>query len=60
MSERRRAHIYRISLAVIGLLVIYGVVGEGEAAQWALLAAAALGLGDGALAAKHTSTKADG
>ena len=49
-----RAWLYRISLAVIALLVAYGLVGEGEAAQWALLAAALLGMGDAAVATANT------
>ena len=49
-----RAWLYRISLAVIALLVAYGLLGESEAAQWALLAAAVLGLGDAAVATVNT------
>ena len=56
-DERTRAHIYRICTALIALLAVYGLVGEAEAAQWALLAAAILGVGEGTLAAANTSTK---
>ena len=57
MDEHVRAWIYRVALAVIGLLVAYGLLSEGEAAQWALLAAALVGLGTDGLASKNTSTK---
>ena len=52
-----RGWIYRTATAVIALLVVYGIVGETEAAQWALLAAAILGAGEGTLASVNTSTK---
>ena len=60
MEEKHRAYIYRIALAVGALLVAYGLLSEGEAAQWAVLAAAVLGLSGDALAAKHTRAKGDG
>lgn len=57
LDEPTRAWLYRIALAVIALLVAYGVVSEGEAAQWALLIAAVLGIGEGALATANTTTR---
>lgn len=57
MSERTRAYLYRVATAVIGLLVAYGIVADGDGALWALLAAALLGLGEGAVAVKHTDRK---
>lgn len=59
LSEPTRAWIYRIALAATGLLVMYGAISEAEAAQWALLVAAILGLGTETLAAANTSTKVD-
>lgn len=56
MSEKTRAYLYRVSLAVLPLLVLYGVISENEAAEYALLAAALLGVGDAALAARNTTT----
>lgn len=57
MDERTRAYTYRIALAVGALLTMYGVVSEAEAAQWAVLVAALLGIGEGALASWNTSTR---
>jgi hypothetical protein len=59
MDERTRAYIYRIGTALLPLLILYGVVSEAEAALWVGVLAAVLAVGEGALAAKHTSTKAD-
>jgi hypothetical protein len=56
VTEPTRAWIYRVALAVGALLVAYGLISEAEAAQWALLLAALLGLGTDALATRHTST----
>jgi hypothetical protein len=42
--------------AGLALLVLYGVIGEGELPAWAEFAGAALGLGGGGLAWKNTST----
>lgn len=56
-SEPTRAHIYRISLAVLSLLVVYGILGPDETPVWAELVAAILGVGSASLAAANTSTK---
>ncbi|QSB04501.1 phage holin [Natronoglycomyces albus] len=57
MSQRTRAYIYRISIPVVALLVFYGIIAEGAAALWLGLIGAVLGIGDIALAAKHTPTQ---
>lgn len=57
MDEKTRAYIYRIVLAVLPLLVIYGLVSEAEAAQFALVGAAVLGVAADGLAVAHTKTK---
>ena len=51
-----RAYIYRIVTAVFATLIVYGVVGPGDAAVWFELVAAVLGLGTAGLAAVNTST----
>lgn len=56
MSEATRAWLYRISLAVITVLVVYGVVTEEQAAAFAALALAAANTG---LAVVNTSTKGE-
>ena len=59
MDPTTRAWAYRIVLATSGLLVAYGLLSETEAAQWAILAAAVLGIGTDTLAVRHTSTGRD-
>ena len=56
-NEKTRAYIYRILLAVLPLLVVYGLVSEGEAAQFAIVGAAVLGVAADGLATVNTSTK---
>lgn len=53
-SEKTRKWIYRIGSAVIALLVAYGLLSEAEAAEWAILLAAILGVGESSLAAANT------
>jgi len=60
MSEKQRAYLYRVVTAAIALLVVYGVLDESTAAEWAILAAAVLGVAEGALAAANTPTDGDG
>jgi hypothetical protein len=59
LDERTRAYIYRVLLAALPLLVMYGLLSEQEAAQYALLAAALLGIAADSLAAANTSTRPD-
>ena len=49
-----RRWLYGIAVAVVPLLVIYGVVAESDAALWIGLAGAVLGSGAPALAAANT------
>lgn len=55
-NETTRAYVYRVLLAVLPLLVLYGIISDGEAAQYALVGAALLGVASDALAVAHTST----
>jgi len=54
MSERTRAYLYRVAVAVIPLAQAYGIVNDQTAALWGSLAAAVLVSG---LAAINTSTE---
>jgi hypothetical protein len=56
-NEKSRAYIYRVLLAVLPLLVLYGIISEGEAAQYAIIGAALLGVAADALATANTKTK---
>jgi cation transporter-like permease len=56
-SERTRAYAYRVALAALALLVLYGVVAGEALDEWAELVMAALGIGTSALAARNTSTQ---
>lgn len=55
MKESVRAYIYRITLAALPLLTLWGVVQENEVPLYIGLAAAILNVG---LATANTSTKA--
>lgn len=58
LTEPTRAYIYRVALAVLALLVIYGVVSAGAPVNgWAELITAVLGIGSAGLATANTSTK---
>jgi hypothetical protein len=56
MSEATRAWIYRISVALVALAVIYGLVNDEQAAGWVGLVLALTGNG---LASLNTSTKSE-
>jgi hypothetical protein len=56
MSEATRAWLYRISIAVVPILVAYGVLESEDAAVWIGLAAAVF---NSVLASANTSTKSD-
>jgi len=57
LTEPRRAYIYRVALAVMALLVLYGLVGVDEAPAWIVVIGAVLGVGTTGLATLNTSTK---
>jgi hypothetical protein len=54
-NEQTRAYIYRVLVAVVPILVAYGVVDSRQIAVWLGLASTVLGFG---LASANTSTKA--
>jgi hypothetical protein len=54
LSEATRGWLYRVSTAVIPLLVIYGIIEESAVAGWVALAAAVFNTG---LASLNTSVK---
>lgn len=60
LDEATRAWLYRILTTVIGLLLILGFLAEDVAQQAMLIAAAVLGIGEGALASANTTTKRTG
>lgn len=55
-NEATRAYIYRVLVALVPILVAYGVVDSRQVAVWLGLASAVLGFG---LASANTSTKAE-
>lgn len=59
MNERTRAWIYRIAIAAVPLLVMYGLVEDSQAALWLGVIGAILGTGTNVLASANTSTKAE-
>lgn len=56
MPEHVRAYVYRLLTPIGALLTFYGLVNENALGLWLQLAGAALLVGEGALAARHTST----
>ena len=56
-QESNRAWLYRVALALSGLLVAAGLLSEQIAADVTILIAAVLGIGAEALATKNTSIK---
>lgn len=59
LTESTRAYIYRIGVALMPILVGYGVLAENDVASWLGLLGAVLGMSTNVLASVHTSTKAD-
>ena len=57
MTESTRAYIYRIALAALAVLSLYGIIGPDEIPVWTGVVVAVLGIGTSALATKNTSTK---
>jgi hypothetical protein len=57
IPESARAQLYRVSLAVMALLVGYGFIEQGDAPLWLMLLAAIFGVGAPALASANTSRK---
>jgi hypothetical protein len=55
-SQNTRAYIYRVAVAVMPLLILYGVISEQAAALWVGVLAAVLSVGSSSLAAKNTPT----
>jgi hypothetical protein len=55
MSEATRAYIYRIALAVLAVLSLYGLIGPDEIPVWTGVIVAVLGIGTNILATKNTS-----
>ena len=57
LTEPRRAYLYRVALAVMALLTIYGVVDADTAPVWLGVVFAVLGIGSAGLATVNTTTK---
>lgn len=55
-NEATRAYIYRVLVALVPILIAYGVVDSRQVAVWLGLASAFLGFG---LASANTSTKVE-
>ncbi|NKR32288.1 hypothetical protein GS504_15580 [Rhodococcus hoagii] len=57
ITQPQRAYIYRVALAVLAVLLGYGVLADGDVANLTLLIGAILGLPVAGLAAAHTPTE---
>jgi len=60
LTRKNRARLYAVTIAVIALLVGYGLIDDGQAPLWLALAAAILGMAAPATALGHlTPDKGD-
>lgn len=57
LTEERRAWVYRVALAIMAVLTVYGVIDADTAPVWLGVVFAVLGLGTSGLATVNTSTK---
>ena len=57
LTEARRAYIYRVALAVMAILTVYGIIDSDTAPVWLAVVFVLLGLGTTGLATVNTSTK---
>ena len=57
IPEHVRAYLYRLAVAVLALLALYGVIAGDDLPAILNVVAAALGLGSAGLAAVNTTTK---
>ncbi|WP_336881376.1 phage holin [Rhodococcus globerulus] len=57
MTQNQRAYFYRVALAVLAVLLGYGVLASGDVANLSLLVGAVLGVPVSGLAAANTSTE---
>lgn len=55
VSPAGRAWLYRVTLAILALLVAYGVVSDGEVPSWSLLIGALFGMGAAGTAVTHVT-----
>jgi len=60
MTEATRGYVYRVSLALLAVLSLYGLIGPDEIPVWTGVIVAVLGIGTSALATKNTSTSTKG
>jgi len=57
IPETTRAYIYRVALAALAVLSLYGLIGPDEVPVWTSVIVALLGLGSAGLATANTSRK---
>lgn len=57
LNEQTRAYIYRMALAVLGVLSLYGLIGPDDIPVWTGVIVAALGIGASGLASVNTTRK---
>ena len=57
LNEQTRAYIYRMALAVLGVLSLYGLIGPDDIPVWTGVIVAALGIGTSGLASANTMRK---
>jgi hypothetical protein len=56
-DQRTRAYIYRVALALLAVLSLYGLVGPEEITMWTGVLVAVLGIGSSGIATANTTRK---
>jgi hypothetical protein len=57
LDQRTRAYTYRVALALLAVLSMYGLVGPDEIPVWTGVLVAVLGIGSSGLATVNTTRK---
>jgi hypothetical protein len=56
MTEKTRAYLYRVALALLAVAGAYGLIGPDDTPVWVNVVSAVLGIGAAGLATANTST----
>jgi hypothetical protein len=57
LNEQTRAYVYRIALAILGALSLYGLIGPEDIPVWTGVIVSVLGIGTSGLASANTTRK---
>jgi hypothetical protein len=57
LDQRTRAYVYRVALALLAVLSLYGLIGPEEIPVWTGVLVAVLGIGSSGIATANTPRK---